>query len=161
MTSPRDILTAQTAELDLSLCTERQGVIYLLIADGEIVYVGQSERLVARIGLHISGDRRTPMKRFDTVRWFPCAVDDLDAYEGALIRLLRPRHNRRAPYWKGRDNEVLAALGLPVHDDERANNAAWKAFARVPRGPMSKHDRDLISRGHARRRERRKQRRAA
>ena len=136
MTSALGVLGTRTAELDLSLCTQREGAIYLLIANGDVVYVGQTQRLVARIGLHISGDKRTSVKSFDTVRWFPCEIDDLDAYEGALIRFLRPRYNRRAPYRKGSDNDVLAALGLPLHADEEANEREWRASIYTPRGQM-------------------------
>lgn len=63
--------------------------VYFLVAHGEVVYVGQSTNVYARIGAHTD-------KFFQDVFWFPVPVSELDAVEGAFIRLLRPALNLRA-----------------------------------------------------------------
>ena len=125
MTSPLAVLSSRTVELDLDACRARIGAIYFLINKDEIVYVGQTMRLIPRITIHLGGDVRSAVEHFDRVRFFTCDQGDLDRYEGALIRALRPRYSRRAPAWRGQDNETLRELGLPTLDDEEANAEDW------------------------------------
>jgi hypothetical protein len=102
-------------ELDLRSIHDKFFCVYFLLFRDEIVYVGQSGCIDARIAQHISvGD-----KLFDRVLWMSVDENDVDAYEGALIRALRPKHNAvrksgqmRSPANRGRDEEILNALGL-------------------------------------------------
>lgn len=68
------------------------GVYFLLLQD-EIVYIGQSRDIVARINTHI--DEQT--KQFDRVLYLPCPAGLLDHYEKRLISLMRPRYNGVGP----------------------------------------------------------------
>lgn len=149
MTSPLAAIAGHLNELDLGVCRERRGAVYLLVRSNEIVYVGQTANLVPRIGLHLHGDRRSSVKKFDRVFWFACALKDLDAYEGALIRSLRPKYNLRAPTWKGRDNEILSALGLPPVADEKANADEWRRASYRPFGPASEATKRIAAIGRA------------
>lgn len=103
-------------ELDLSLAALREMFIYMLVAHGAIVYVGQATNVGARVALHRSD------KSFDRVLYFKVDEADANDVEGALIRCLRPMLCRRAPKYAGRDAEVLDSLGLPRHSPEEV---AW------------------------------------
>jgi len=122
VTSPLTTLAACCRDIPVER-TRLVGV-YFLIANDEIVYVGQSEDVETRISQHVA-ERTRPMrgwydkqrpnlacKQFDRAIWFPVAAVDLDAYEGALIRALNPLQTFSAPISTGRDAEVLAVLGL-------------------------------------------------
>ncbi len=103
-------LAAVCTEIDISrkrLC----GVYFLILAD-EVVYVGQSLDVESRVNQHARGDARLAAKGFDRALWLPVAEGDLDAYEGALIRALRPRLSLRCPFDSQRDAEILSVLGL-------------------------------------------------
>lgn len=94
--------------------------VYALISRGSIVYIGQSRDVQARINQHASTNRRLfsdgrphHAMRFDRAIWMHLSASELDAFESALIRHLRPRHNGFAPRKdRSRDAEILAALGL-------------------------------------------------
>lgn len=110
--------------------------VYLLISNGSVIYVGATSNIAARVANHAYGansdqPRKRP-KAFDRVVWIALATADVSAYEGALIRALRPPLNRRAPAPCGRDAEILARLGLPGHD-EVAAQAAFRTAAYQPR----------------------------
>jgi hypothetical protein len=61
--------------------------VYFLIAGTEVVYVGQSVGVFARIQSH------TQYKNFDRFAFVPCAIDALDKLESLYIHLLEPRLN--------------------------------------------------------------------
>jgi excinuclease UvrABC nuclease subunit len=64
--------------------------IYFLWLDDFIVYVGQTNRVAARIGQHISENT----KKFDAVSVIPVNSDaDIDALERAYIKAFAPRYN--------------------------------------------------------------------
>lgn len=129
MTSPLDILAARSTEFDLSADKARPAIVYCLVDNGEIVYVGQTVNIEQRIALHLNKNlKREEPKAFDRAFWFEVPAADLDVYEHALIRALRPRYNQRAGVHLGRDNEVLAALGLPLLDDEYENAKAFRSL---------------------------------
>lgn len=93
--------------------------VYFLISRGTVVYVGQSLDVERRMIAHWSSTRsrnRVVRRRFDRALFIPLAVEDLNAYEGALIRALRPKYNRVATTRGARDEEVLAVLGIPPND---------------------------------------------
>jgi hypothetical protein len=93
------------------LLDRSRGHVYLLLFRGEVVYVGQSLNIESRIQGHLGrGD-----KLFDRALWIEVAAEDMDAYEGALIRAFSPKLNgRRVPKNEARDREVLAKLGIGV-----------------------------------------------
>lgn len=142
MTSPLAILDVRTVELNLDACRARVGAIYFLIDNDEIVYVGQTMRLIPRIAIHLGGGPHSAVKSFDRVRFFTCDATDLDRYEGALIRALRPRYSRRAPAWRGQDNDTLRELGLPTLDDEKANAEDWHRSVYQPLGPLTVREKE-------------------
>lgn len=138
MKSLLDVLAGRTREIALDVHRQKRGAVYFLILDGEVVYVGQTTNIEQRAYSHLNLESRWGVpKRFDRIVAMDVAIDDLDAYEGALIRLIRPRFNRRAPLHAGRDNEVLAALGLAPHHDENANAREWSASVYTPRTKAS------------------------
>ncbi len=110
--------------------------IYFLLWRGEIAYVGQTTNLGQRLGPHRTSVRRKvwleprPLRtsKFDRVLYFEVPAADGDAYEGALIRNFNPRWARRAPADSTRDQEILAALGLPPN--VRAQEAFLKRARR-------------------------------
>lgn len=119
---------------------ERPCGVYLLVSSGRVVYIGATANLEARLANHLNGVRRSgvgnaldqPAKVFDRVIWLQLARADLSAYEGALIRALRPPLNGRAPAPCGRDLEVLDRLGLPPHNEELAD-AEFRRARYTPR----------------------------
>jgi len=62
--------------------------IYFLIKDNQVVYVGQSVNIAARIVVH-----RNDGKDFDEVRFIRCEKDVLDEREMFFIKLLKPDLN--------------------------------------------------------------------
>jgi hypothetical protein len=66
------------------------GVYFLCLGD-EVVYVGQSINIFARIGSHRAD------KVFDRAYWIPVPQSNLNAVEGTFIDLLKPRLNGAGP----------------------------------------------------------------
>jgi hypothetical protein len=60
--------------------------VYFLIEGDEVVYVGQSVNVYARIAQHAA-------KIFDRYAFIPCSVDALDRLESLYIHFLRPKLN--------------------------------------------------------------------
>ncbi len=77
--------------------------VYALLRGGVVVYVGQSKKLLGRIYAHRTNHGRSGMPKwmpaslkgiaFDEVHVLPCAIEELDRLERALIDLYKPRHN--------------------------------------------------------------------
>lgn len=59
--------------------------VYFLIDDDEVVYVGQSTELHARVAQH-----RARWKQFDSYTYIPCESSQLAELERHYIRLFRP-----------------------------------------------------------------------
>lgn len=101
--------------------------IYFLFDGNEVVYVGQSTDVPARVYAHQSRrdhrKKRLRMK-WDRALWIAVDEADLDAYEGALIRRLTPRYNTGAPRDTSRDQEICDRLALPPPDLIRL--AEWR-----------------------------------
>lgn len=70
----------------------RFACVYFLISGGEIVYVGQSIYLPARIATHASEEK----KQFDRVLYMPVDQSLLNETEQHYIQLLRPVYNCQA-----------------------------------------------------------------
>lgn len=62
--------------------------LYFLCKARTVVYVGQSVDVYARLNHH------RDQKLFDTAYVWPCPKSELDAMEGAFIRILQPSLNR-------------------------------------------------------------------
>lgn len=96
--------------------------VYFLLDGDEIVYVGQSIDVPQRINAHRSRRDHAHARwriKWDRALWIPVPEKELDAYEGALIRRLTPRHNTGAPADASRDDEICTALNLPPRDPSR------------------------------------------
>ena len=78
-----DVLGGRDNRIDI----ERKPVVYFLVLEGYIVYVGKSNNLVARIGQH-SRD-----KKFDSVATMDVPQSSLDMAEYVNIREHRPDLN--------------------------------------------------------------------
>jgi hypothetical protein len=62
--------------------------VYFLCRDGEVVYVGQTLNIGARVRAHRRGD-----KRFDTVYVLRCAASEMRRMELEFIRQMKPEYN--------------------------------------------------------------------
>lgn len=90
-----------------------QSGVYALVLRGEVVYVGQSRVMLARVGNHrtalgrkkLSG--RTRGVVFDSVWVMPVHPDRLDEIEYEMIQRYRPRWNK---IWNGGPPPEIAAL---------------------------------------------------
>lgn len=106
--------------------------VYFLLLNEELVYIGQSGDIPARIAGHLAqrdkpvtrvgwpqkGDKPNRYcKEFDRALWIEVPLVDLNAYEGAFIRALAPPLNFSAPTDVGRDVEILNTFGLSLNDD--------------------------------------------
>ena len=115
----------------------RSGV-YVLLDRGEAIYVGSTVYIDMRVDEHLTGtDTNASRKIFDSVLWLPLPIETAIAYEGALIRALRPRLNLQAPSDWRNDNAILGELGLPEHPDPKKNWIDWKASTRRRKQPRS------------------------
>tara|TARA_Y100000034_G_scaffold130767_1_gene190042 strand:+ start:580 stop:1191 length:612 start_codon:yes stop_codon:yes gene_type:complete len=63
--------------------------VYFLIKDGAVVYVGQSKKLLSRLGSHV----RDNLGKFDSYCYITCDEGKLDALESLYIHLIRPKMN--------------------------------------------------------------------
>lgn len=146
MTSTLTVLASVFGDVPVTARPRYVGV-YLLIRRGEIVYVGQSTDIEARVAAHRVLPKKPTLRRralrFDRALWFALHDHDLGLYEGALIRALRPRFNRGAPAHTGLDNEVLRRFGLPEHADEAANALNFTAATMAMRTPPAERRRQL------------------
>ena len=77
--------------------------VYFLIRRSEVVYVGQSVNVFARLAQHLKGRRIT----FDSFNVVPCKAEDLDSAEAHYIAALVPRNNRSM------GEVVLPEAGIP------------------------------------------------
>jgi hypothetical protein len=59
-----------------------------LIRGREVVYVGRSENILARIGCHVGSEIK-----FDSLFWIPVTGLDQFRLEQIYIAKLRPKHN--------------------------------------------------------------------
>lgn len=92
--------------------------VYFLCNGDEVVYVGQSINIFGRLVEHRQN------KNFDRIYILPIPEHELNAVEGALIRILKPKYNRSnkrtngvvAPpnYGKIDDRNVLIKHGISV-----------------------------------------------
>lgn len=78
--------------------------VYVLLCKGEVVYVGKSRAMLARITAHKEGWSKMRLRKapkwitvkgidFDDVYIYPCPRDMIDELEQATIRYYKPKHN--------------------------------------------------------------------
>lgn len=72
----------------LNLKNQTSG-IYLLLLNNIVVYVGQSNNLLSRIGTHST----EAIKTFDIIQYIECGSHELDSTELYYIRKYKPIHN--------------------------------------------------------------------
>lgn len=116
------------------ICGEREAIpvspepqkvgVYFLLWKGEVVYVGQSVNVDARVSLH----RDEKRKRFDSAVFIPFREQELDYYESAFMNAIRPKYNKTYPhdgaagvpvFKRSQDDECAAAVvGFLTHTDE-------------------------------------------
>ena len=65
--------------------------VYVLILDGIVVYVGESQSVYSRIGAHVKDSK----KRFDSVRILPCQEHRRKYWEAVLIDRYQPLFNSK------------------------------------------------------------------
>jgi hypothetical protein len=104
--------------------------VYVLMNGDEVVWIGRTTCLPNRV---IGHRKRTG--DFDRVLFLPLPKEHLAAYEGALIRALLPTKNVNSACRVGSDNDVLEALGLPTHADEKAATKHAQKTLRARRSP--------------------------
>ncbi len=89
--APDVVARFKTEILDASHRRDVLSGVYFLIAAGEIVYVGQSVNVFARLASHQRG------KDFDRFGYITCDLADLDTVEARFIKAFRPALNRKIP----------------------------------------------------------------
>jgi hypothetical protein len=83
--------------------------VYFLCDGGEVVYVGESVCVPARVMSHIHESRRTAGKVFDPSRIFylPVPEGELLRVESEFIGRLRPRYNGETKRLRDRERKVV------------------------------------------------------
>lgn len=124
-----DALAASMVEVDLSVIAKKQTTasVYVLIDDGEIIYIGRSVSLISRLIAHRVGTPIDEPKQFDRVLAVEVPIENAAAYEGALIRRFNPPLCVGSPSDESRDAEVLATLGLSFDQASRDAFVARRA----------------------------------
>ena len=79
--------------------------VYILAWRGEIVYVGQSQRLVTQINAHVYSRWKFRKQKldgrvikgvvFDQIWFQTCGIGEVDSIERELIRKYAPRYNKK------------------------------------------------------------------
>lgn len=124
-----EALSASMIEVDLSVIAKKHTTasIYVLVDNGEIVYIGRTVALISRLITHRIGTPADEPKQFDRVLAVEVPLRDAAAYEGALIRRFDPPLCVGSPSDETRDAEVLAALGLCFDQASRDSFVARRA----------------------------------
>lgn len=76
--------------VDITKAIQTSSGVYLLYSGGELLYVGQSVNVYARVPQHRD-------KSYDRVMFVPCAKEVLDVVESVLIVVLSPKLNGPPP----------------------------------------------------------------
>lgn len=80
--SPAEIVAASMQLAD-------QVGIYFLMQCGQVIYVGQTKRLLARLEQH-----RKDGRKFDAFSFIPCAASRLNELERTYVEMLMPPENK-------------------------------------------------------------------
>lgn len=132
--------------------------IYFLFLGHELVYIGQSTNVFARVATHYLD----PKKEFDCWNFVPVARPLLDREERRLIRRHKPRLNSvhvnppkgrpvyipvpKRPYRieLTREQQELIMFGTPTEDEHRAA-ANWLSDRMAEPANTRSHDDDLCT----------------
>jgi hypothetical protein len=68
-----------------------RSAVYVLLLQGEVVYVGESINPYSRLGAHVKDSN----KRFDSIRILPCAKHRRHYWEAVLIYKYQPLFNKK------------------------------------------------------------------
>ena len=136
--APPDVL-GPVAALQRLHAPNTGGGVYFLVANGSIVYVGQSVNVLSRVGSHMES------KIFDQVFYLPLPEAEYDAVESAFIRWLRPPLNGNpGPNVDPREAQAaLARLGVKVTMDELAAGRI-EVSGRQRRTPRPRQSRERL-----------------
>lgn len=98
--------------------------VYLLVQSKEIVYVGQTTNLPARIARHIDALD----KEFDSIYMIEWHDKDIVYLESLLIRFARPKYNKtlskqKAPLSIDEQNYLNAVLAHPISQFDKMREA--------------------------------------
>lgn len=121
-------------------------IIYFLIKDGSIVYVGQSTRGISRVFQHGKKD-------FDRYYYFDCDTKQLSECEAMYIAKFKPLHNKRLPtnsLWASK-KETIDALRNKYEGREGIGCRAMRIidFLKIPTvtmGPSKYYSMPFINR---------------
>jgi excinuclease UvrABC nuclease subunit len=123
----------------------RPSGVYLLLWQGEVVYVGKSTNVFMRIGHHYHTTQRARKRKhewrpwdrtpaFDEVRVKAVPVERLDAEEFALINQYRPKGNtllkREMPKIDLSDSPIFARLRAQRKEQPRTERSKIKTLRR-------------------------------
>lgn len=84
----REIPHRQVDILEAAIPLRRNSAVYFLLCEEEVIYVGQSSDVMARISRH-----RREGKKFDAFAYMECEPEDLDRLETLYINAFVPREN--------------------------------------------------------------------
>ena len=109
--------------------------IYMLVHQGQVVYIGQAKAMIVRIATHRSNARKTlpawlpPSAKgivFDEVLIRPCPLHLLDELERDLIVLYKPRHNIALKHnGKATGEFTISVRGVPVTLNRKPEPTNW------------------------------------
>lgn len=98
--------------------------VYLLYDHDELVYIGQSKNIIARVGSHASGTTKH-FTHFAILK--PTDPEDRFAIESFLIKTLRPKYNSRQTKSKTTNSAVKTIEELmPVLKEEIRNTKMYQ-----------------------------------
>lgn len=111
--SQADVVSLATASLPLRAMRG----IYFLVANGEIVYVGQSVNVVVRVGQHVA------RFSFDSVAIAEIPAGSMAEIERSYIRAFLPRHNLQDHPGRARATRPSSPSALTPERIQRAPSA--------------------------------------
>lgn len=124
--------------------SRRRSGVYMLMLCDRVVYVGQSTDVDMRIPSH-NARKHHRHKRwrmiYDRAVWIELPPEELADYEGALIRALNPRYNKRAPGDASRDKEILFSLGTAPDPLRRFEKRVTKVAQLIARKGITANQR--------------------
>lgn len=114
------------------MARKRRSGVYLMIIGSGISYIGSSLDMDLRFASHAER-RHAGLIFYERVLWMPIPKSERVAYEGALIRALRPPGNRCTPstHTTSLDNEILASLGIRPHGRHDDIRKDWSEYVRI------------------------------
>lgn len=117
--------------------------VYILVAKGQVIYVGKSKKMISRVNNHRSvwAEKRKgkaswlydqlgiPGILFDEVHVRPCPAEDLDRLEREMIDRYRPKYNQLLR----KTGPIQAPINITINGVAIALNAAAREKPRIER----------------------------